>query len=129
MAGATLLEFARVNDAAAATTKKLQKQAILAEYFRGLPDEDDLRRAVRFAGGRALAGTDGRGVNVGGAHGSAVVLAILQLDPGAYHDLVVRSGEIGEGISKVWDTRPPQNAPPTNGSPAPPPRDAPPEPL
>ena len=45
---ATLREFAAVNDAAAATTKKLQKQAILAEYFRTLDDED-LRLSVRYA--------------------------------------------------------------------------------
>jgi len=43
---ATLLQFAQVNDAAAATTKKLQKYAILAEYFRSLSDED-LRSRVR----------------------------------------------------------------------------------
>ena len=48
---ASLREFAAVNDAAAATTKKLQKQAILAEYFRTLDDED-LRLAIRFAAGR-----------------------------------------------------------------------------
>jgi len=33
---ATLQQFAAVNDAAASTTKKLQKQAILGEYFRAL---------------------------------------------------------------------------------------------
>ena len=45
---ATLRQFAEVNDAAAATTKKLQKQAILANYFRTL-DDDDLRRAVAIS--------------------------------------------------------------------------------
>jgi hypothetical protein len=69
----TLREFATVNDAAAATTKKLQKQAALAEYFRGL-DERDLRLAVRFAGGRAFAATDERVLNVGGSLVSDVVL-------------------------------------------------------
>jgi DNA ligase-1 len=101
---ATLLQFTQINDAAAATTKKLQKQSILAEYFRTLED-DDLRRAVRFAAGRAFAATDERVLNVGGALVSEVVLEILQLDPHAYHDLVVRSGEIGEGIAKVWGER------------------------
>jgi DNA ligase-1 len=101
---ATLRQFAEVNDAAAATTKKLQKQAILAEYFRTLND-DDLRRAVRFAAGRPFPATDERVLNVGGALVSEVVLEILRLDPRAYHDLVVTSGEIGEGIAKVWDER------------------------
>jgi DNA ligase-1 len=116
MSRATLLQFAEVNDRAAATTKKLEKHAILAEYFRGLDDDDDLRRAVRYAAGRAFAAVDERVLNVGGALVSDVALAILRLDPGAYHDLVVRSGEIGEALAEVWDARP--------ESPAAPPRDA-----
>jgi DNA ligase-1 len=115
---ATLRQFAEVNDAAAATTKKLQKQAVLAEYLLTL-DDDDLRRAVRFAAGRPFSATDERVLNVGGALVSEVVLEILRLDPRAYHDLVVTSGEIGEGIAKVWDQRPTANE-----SPAAPPRDA-----
>src|SRR4051812_17181475 len=70
----TFLQFAQVNDAAAATTKKLQKHAILAEYFRGLDDDEDLRRAVRFAAGRPFAATDERVLNVGGALVSEVLL-------------------------------------------------------
>jgi DNA ligase-1 len=103
--GATLLEFARVNDAAAATTKKLQKYAILAEYLRTLED-DDLRLAVRFAAGRPFAATDERVLNVGWALVSDVILAILKPDPHEFHDLVVRSGEIGEALSKVWPSNP-----------------------
>jgi DNA ligase-1 len=115
---ATLRQFAEVNDAAAATTKKLQKQAVLAEYLLTL-DDDDLRRAVRFAAGRPFSATDERVLNVGGALVSEVVLEILRLDPRAYQDLVVTSGEIGEGIAKVWDQRPTANE-----SPAASPRDA-----
>lgn len=120
MSTATLRQFAEVNDAAAATTKKLQKQAILANYFRTLDDDDDdLRRAVRFAAGRPFAATDERVLNVGGALVSEVVLEILRIDPRDYRDLVVTSGEIGEGIAKVWNQRPTANE-----SPADPPRDA-----
>ncbi|MEA2711603.1 MAG: ligase 1 [Phycisphaerales bacterium] len=103
---ATLHEFARVNDAAAATTKKLQKYAILAAYFRTLAD-DDLRLAVRFAAGRTFAGTDERVLAVGGAIVSDVILRLLRVDPQEYHDVVVASGEIGEALSKLWDRRPP----------------------
>ena len=60
MSPGTLLEFARVNDAAAATTKKLQKQAILAAYLREIESDDDLRLTVRYASGRAFAPTDER---------------------------------------------------------------------
>src|SRR3954466_13615746 len=104
---ATLAQFAAVNDAAAATTKKLQKYAILADYFRGIEDDDDLRRAVRFAGGRTFASTDERVLAVGGAIVSDVVLRLLRVDPRLYHDTVVTSGEIGEALAKLWHRRPP----------------------
>ena len=103
---ATLLEFAKVNDAAAATTKKLQKYAILAEYFRRLAN-DDLRLAVRFAAGRTFAATDERVTAVGGAIVSDVVVRLLRVDPQEYYDTVVASGEIGEALSRLWDRRPP----------------------
>jgi DNA ligase-1 len=101
---ATLLEFAQVNDAAAATSKKLQKQAIVADYFRKL-DEADLRLAVRFAAGRHFAATDERVLNAGWSKVSEVVLSLLKLNPGEFHSLIVRNGEIGEALSHVW----PQN--------------------
>jgi DNA ligase-1 len=104
---ATLQQFAAVNDAAAATTRKLQKYAILADYFRGLTHDDDLRRAVWFAGGRTFAVTDERVLSVGGAIVSDVVLRLLRVDPRLYHDTVVSSGEIGEALSKLWHRRPP----------------------
>jgi len=98
---ATLQQFAAVNDAAAATTRKLQKQAILGEYFRAL-DEKDLRLAVRFASGRAFAATDERVLGVGGSLVWDVTISLVGLDPREFHDLIVRSGEIGEALSKVW---------------------------
>jgi DNA ligase-1 len=101
----TLREFAAVNDAAAATTKKLQKQASLADYFRTL-DERDLRLAVRYAGGRAFAATDERVLNVGGSLVSDVVLSsVLKMDPAPYWEQVTRSGEIGNALSELWPQR------------------------
>ena len=91
-----------MNDAAASTTKKLQKQAILAEYFRKL-DEEDLRLAVRFTAGWTTGAGGVRVLNVGWSLVSQVVLDLLRLDPHTYHDLVVRSGEIGEALARVWD--------------------------
>jgi len=100
----------QVSDAAAGTTKKLQKYAILAEYFRGFSDAD-LRLAVRFAAGRTFAATDERVLAVGGAIVSDVILRLLRVDPQVYHDTVVSSGEIGEAISKLWSTSPDSLAP------------------
>jgi DNA ligase-1 len=102
---ATLIDFARVNDAAGATTKKLQKYAILAEYFRTLGD-DDLRLAVSYAGGWAFATTDERVLAVGGAIVSDVTLRLLRVDRRHYHDTVVSSGEIGEALAKLWHRQP-----------------------
>jgi DNA ligase-1 len=110
---ATLLDFAAANDAAAATTKKLQKQAVLAEYFRGL-DEPDLRLAVRYAAGRAFAATDERVLNVGGALVGDVVLSLLKMDRGALHELYIRHGELGNALREVWPVRAPDQ---TGGAP------------
>ena len=98
----TLLEFSRANDAAAATPKKLQKQSILAGYLQTLEDEADLRLAVRYAAGRPFAASDERVLNVGWSVVSEVILSMLRLDPSDYHDLVVKSGDIGEALAKVW---------------------------
>lgn len=102
---ATLREFATVNDAAGATTKKLQKYAILGEYFRPLEDAD-LRWAVRYAAGRPFAATEERVLAVGGAIVSDVVMSLLRIDARTYHDVVVRSGEIGEALSRLWKPSP-----------------------
>jgi DNA ligase-1 len=98
---ATLAEFARVNDAAAATSKKLEKQRILAEYLRGL-DAVDLPRAVRFAGGRSFAANDERVLGASGAIVSDVVVGLLRIDPAEFHRLSIRSGEMGEALSGIW---------------------------
>ncbi len=113
VSAATLLRFAAVNDDAAEATKKLQKQAILADYFKAIENDDDIRRAVRFAAGRPFAATDERVLNVGGALVGEVVLDILRIPPDAYRDLVRRSGEIGEGVAKVWGDRSGVSASPT----------------
>jgi DNA ligase-1 len=99
----TLLHFALANDGAAATPKKLQKQSILADYLR-LLSETDLSLAVRYAAGRPFAASDERVLNVGWSIVSDVILDMLKLEPHAYHELVVRSGEIGEALAIVWPT-------------------------
>ncbi len=117
---APLIDFAAANDAAAGTTKKLAKTALLADYLRNLVVDDDLRRAVRYAAGRPFPATAERNLNVGGATLGDVAVALLRLDPREYHDLVVKAGEVGEALSKVWD-----RLARTQRSPAAPPRDLP----
>jgi len=96
-----LFQFVQVNDAAAATSKKLEKQRLLAEYFRSLDDEE-LRLAVRYCEGRAFSSTDERTLQTGGAIVSDVVLSVLGLEERVYHNLILRHGEIGNAIATVW---------------------------
>jgi DNA ligase 1 len=103
---ALLVDFAAANDAAAATTKKLQKQRVLGEYLRGIEDEADLRLAVRFALGRAFATSSEETLNVGWATVSRVVLELLKVDASVFHAQTVKSGEIGEALSVFWDQTP-----------------------
>src|SRR5262245_50728117 len=104
MPAATMIDFATVNDRASATTKKLAKQQLLAEYFRAL-DDQDLPIAVRFCAGRAFAATDERVLGVSGAIISDVVLRITKMEPRAFYDLAVKHGEMGEALSTIWSSK------------------------
>ncbi|MEP6921425.1 MAG: ATP-dependent DNA ligase [bacterium] len=63
---ANLQEFGEVAEAIAATTKKLQKAALLGDYLRDLNDVD-LARAARYFAGHQFALNDARTTNVGGS--------------------------------------------------------------
>ena len=104
---APLADFAAANDAAAATTKKLEKQAILAAHLRALESDEDLRRAAHFAGGHAFAQTDERTTGVSGATFGEVVRARFGLSPDDWRDRSVRHGEAGEALAALWaETKP-----------------------
>jgi DNA ligase-1 len=62
----SLEQFARTAEAVAATTKKLEKAALLGEYFAALSDQD-LARAARYFAGQRFAQKDARTTNVGGS--------------------------------------------------------------
>ena len=114
MTTATLQQFATVNDLAAATTKKLAKQKLLGDYFGAIESDDDLRRAVRYAAGRAFAGSDERVLGVSGAIVSAAVFPLLTTTEQIYRETIVSRGEIGEALSTLWppDRRDGGDAPP-----------------
>lgn len=65
-AGASLQQFGEVAEAISATTKKLQKAALLGKYFQELNDTD-LARAARYFAGHQFAQNDSRTTNVGGS--------------------------------------------------------------
>ena len=91
----SLQRFAEVAEKVAATTKKLEKAAEIAAYFKELSD-DDLARAARYFAGHQFALSDDRTTNVGG---SIISSALSQGTGFTIEDLLpkyVRLGDAGE---------------------------------
>ena len=94
-AGAALQQFGEVAEAISATTKKLEKTALLGNYFKELNDPD-LARAARYFAGHQFALSDSRTTNVGG---SIISEALCQATGFGMEDLApryVRLGDAGE---------------------------------
>ncbi|MDQ3685359.1 MAG: ATP-dependent DNA ligase [Acidobacteriota bacterium] len=91
----TLERFAQTAERVAATTKKLEKAALLGAFFRQLEDAD-LARAARYFAGHTFAMSDARTTNVG----TGVVRdAISEVTGFSVEDLrprYVRLGDAGE---------------------------------
>jgi DNA ligase-1 len=91
----SLADFARTAERVAATTKKLEKAALLGSYLREL-DDADLARAARYFAGHQFAMNDARTTNVGTsalreALSEATALSVENLRP-----RYVRLGDSGE---------------------------------
>lgn len=87
--------LAAVADRVRGTTKKLEKMALLAEYFTTLGD-NDLAIAARYIAGQVFPQHDMRVLQVGGA---AVVQALIALSGRTREEIAplsVRLGELGE---------------------------------
>lgn len=92
--------LATVGERVRATTKKLEKMAILAEYFTALGD-NDLAIAARFIAGQVFPQHDMRVLQVGGA---AIVQALVTLSGRTREEvatLSVRLGELGEVAREI----------------------------
>ena len=91
----SLQQFAEASEDVAATTKKLEKAALLADYFKDLSDLD-LARAARYFAGQQFAMNDSRTTNVGG---SIISAALSEATGFSIEDLqprYVRLGDAGE---------------------------------
>lgn len=97
--------FARTADAVGSTTKRLEKLAMLAEYFSSLSD-DDLAIACRFLSGHPFPSSDERTLNVGYSAVSNVLLDLSGADPRRYGELVLRLGDPGDAAEQVLPTTP-----------------------
>ncbi len=90
----TFLEFATLCGALAATTKKLQKRALIADWLKSLTVEDAARGALYLAG-QAFAETDPRVLNLGGAILSKALAQLSGADQPAMHAAYLRHGDLG----------------------------------
>ena len=98
--GAMLQRFAETAEAVAATTKKLEKAAILGNYFQELGNRD-LSRAARYFAGHQFALNDSRTTNVGGSIITAALSEATGFDLEDLGPRYVRLGDAGETAAEV----------------------------
>ncbi|MGA7520967.1 MAG: ATP-dependent DNA ligase [Acidobacteriaceae bacterium] len=94
------LQFAELNDALAATAKKLEKRAFLSAYLLGLPVEDAGRAALWFSG-TPFPETDSRKLNIGGALLSKAVAQLAAATPEALSAAYRRYGDFGSAAADL----------------------------
>src|SRR5882724_1514024 len=87
-----LQHFATVAEGIAATTKKLEKAALLGDYLKQLVDVD-LSRAARYFAGHQFPLNDARTTNVGG---SIISEALCQATGFTIEDLLPRYVRLGD---------------------------------
>lgn len=93
-------QFAVTADAVSATTRRLEKLAILAGYLSPLSDAD-LAIACRFLSGQPFSVSDERTLNVGFSAVSKVLLELSGVDPEEYGPMVVRLGDVGDVAGEI----------------------------
>lgn len=96
----TLQAFAECAEAVAATTKKLEKAAVLGSYLESLSDAD-LTRAARYFAGHQFASTDARTTNVGGSIISAALSEVTGFSPEDLSPRYVRLGDPGDLAAEI----------------------------
>jgi DNA ligase-1 len=97
---AALARWAEVCEALGATTKKLEKRAILAEYLRGL-SVADAGRAAQSIAGAPFAETDPRKLNVGGSLLTKAVAHRTGASPVALSHALRRHGDLGAAAAEL----------------------------
>jgi DNA ligase-1 len=88
------LEFSQLNDRLAATSKKLEKRALMSAYLREL-EPADAARAALYLSGTPFAETDRRGLNVGGSLLSKALMQRSGTSQAAMHAAYRRQGDLG----------------------------------
>ena len=106
----SLESFARTAEAVAATTRKLEKAALLEDYFRHLDDED-LARAARYFAGQQFASSDARTTNVGGSILSEAMISAAGASPESLGARYARWGDAGDVAFELFVEAKPGNQP------------------
>jgi DNA ligase-1 len=91
-----------------ATSRKLEKRALMAEYFRSLEVRDAALAALYFSG-KPFPETAGRQLSVGGALLSRVVADLSKASQAAMHTAYLRHGDLGAAahdlLLAAWERR------------------------
>src|SRR4030095_6731399 len=97
---ASLQEFAEPAESVAATSKKLEKAAILGAYLQPLNDAD-LVRATRYFAGQQFAQNDSRTTNVGGSIISSALSEATGFGLEDMYPRYVKLGDPGELAAEI----------------------------
>jgi len=98
------LAFANLGEAIAATSAKLEKIRLLADYLRGLTNEQ-LPIATPYFTGRAFAESDLRTLQVGWAVIFRALQAATNIDDTELHRIASAHGDAGKSAFEVLDGR------------------------
>lgn len=103
-------DFAHTAATVAATRSRLQKAALLDDYFARL-DDADLSRAARYLSGQAFALSDQRVLGVGWAQVRDALLTLVPTPVDELHGLSIRLADLGDMTGELFHRRP--DPPPT----------------
>jgi DNA ligase-1 len=95
--------FAEVAERIAATAKRLEKAAILGDYFQSLSDTD-LLHAARYFAGYIFPLRDQRTTNIGGAALMNALINVTGEDPSTLQTQLVKMGDLGDVAETVIST-------------------------
>lgn len=91
----SLIQFANVAEQIGSTTKRLEKAAILGNYFASL-DDQDLIYAARYFAGYSFPLTDQRTINIGGASLLSALATVADVNPNLLKTELVKLGDLGD---------------------------------
>lgn len=102
---ASFLRFAQYAGRIAATTKRLEKAALVAEHFVAL-DDDNLVLAARYFAGRVFPLRDKRTTNIGGSSLMQALEEVSGLERDTIRQRLVGLGDFGEVAALILAEKP-----------------------